>query len=95
MTTPGTSARGASAPLLGEASGDFIYFPLTYTGAEYAVETLERIAGEQGLVFFDPHAVSTPAEPSGHDGHPEPQPSFTEHAGHRERPKWSWWPFRR
>lgn len=44
----------ASSPLLGEAVGDLIYFPMTFSGAEYARDVIAEIAGSLGLVCYDP-----------------------------------------
>ena len=50
----GDECPWASAPLLGEAFGDFICFPLTYSGAEFARDELAGIAARLGLVCYDP-----------------------------------------
>jgi hypothetical protein len=52
----GEDSPWASAPLLGEASGDFIYFPMTYSGAEVGVPFCADVAHRRGLVCFDPQA---------------------------------------
>ena len=44
----------ASSPLIAEASGDFIYFPMTFSGAEFARDVIAEIANSLGLVCFDP-----------------------------------------
>jgi hypothetical protein len=50
----GPECPWASSPLLGEAVGDLIYFPMTFSGAEYARDVLAEIAGSLGLVCYDP-----------------------------------------
>jgi hypothetical protein len=40
--------------LIKEAVGDLIYFPMTFSGAEYARDVLSAIAEQQGLVCYDP-----------------------------------------
>ena len=47
----------ASGPLLSEASGDFIYFPMTYSGAEAALPFCVEMAQKHGLVCFDPQSI--------------------------------------
>lgn len=44
----------AAGPLIDEASGDFIHFAMTYSGAERAYEDVVRTAQRHGLVCFDP-----------------------------------------
>lgn len=44
----------ASAPLMGEASGSLVYFPMIFSRADEASEFAARVAGEHGLVCFDP-----------------------------------------
>jgi hypothetical protein len=51
---PGPECPWASSPLLGEAVGDLIYFPMTFSGAEYARDVLAEIAGSLDLVCYDP-----------------------------------------
>lgn len=50
----GPECPWASAPLIEEAVGDFIYFPMTFSGAEYARDVIADIAHARGLVCFDP-----------------------------------------
>ncbi|WP_188079037.1 hypothetical protein [Actinotalea subterranea] len=50
----GDECPWASSPLIGEAAGDFIYFPMTFSGATYARDVLAAIARDQGLVCYDP-----------------------------------------
>jgi hypothetical protein len=50
----GPECPWASAPLIDEAIGDFIYFPMTFSGAEYARDVLAEIAQAHGLVCYDP-----------------------------------------
>lgn len=50
----GDECPWASAPLIGEAVDDLIYFPMTFSGAEYARDVLAAIAHEQGLTCYDP-----------------------------------------
>jgi hypothetical protein len=60
----GEDSPWASAPLLGEASGDFICFPMTYSGAESAVPFCAEVAARRGLVCFDPQTERLlPREP--------------------------------
>ena len=42
--------------LLQEASGSFLYFPLTFSAAEAAVPVLSRMARRRRLVCYDPQA---------------------------------------
>lgn len=51
---PSVDSPWASSPLIGEAVGDLIYFPLTFSGAEYARDVLAEIAASLGLVCYDP-----------------------------------------
>jgi hypothetical protein len=50
----GPECPWASAPLIDEAIGDLIYFPMTFSGAEYARDVLAEIAQTHGLVCYDP-----------------------------------------
>ena len=50
----GAECPWASAPLIGEAMGDYIYFPMTFSGAGYARDVVAGIAHAHGLVCFDP-----------------------------------------
>ena len=50
----GPECPWASAPLIGEAMGDLIYFPMTFSGAEYARDVIAEIAHARGLVCYDP-----------------------------------------
>jgi hypothetical protein len=50
----GPECPWAASPLEGEAVGDLIYFPMTFSGAEYARDPLAEIADSLGLVCFDP-----------------------------------------
>lgn len=43
-----------AAPLMGEASGDAIYFGMAWSRAQEAGEFAVQVAAEQGLVCFDP-----------------------------------------
>lgn len=52
----GDECPWASSPLIAEAVGDLIYFPLTFQGAAYAADVLAGIAQEQGLVCYDPQS---------------------------------------
>ena len=44
------------APLIGDASGPFIYFPMVYSKAEEASAWAAQVAQEHGLVCYDPQA---------------------------------------
>ncbi|ROT31762.1 hypothetical protein [Micromonospora sp. HM5-17] len=44
----------ATGPLIKEASGPFIYFPMVYSRREEVSAGAARIAAEHGLVCFDP-----------------------------------------
>lgn len=64
----GNQSPWASSPLIGDAVGDLIYFPMTFSGAEYARDVLAEIASSLGLVCYDPqieqllpNADATPA----------------------------------
>lgn len=50
----GPETPWASSPLANEIFGDLIYFPLTFSGAEYARDVLADIADSLGLVCYDP-----------------------------------------
>lgn len=50
----GDECPWASSPLIGEAVGDLIYFPMTFSGAVYARDVLAEIAELHGLVCYDP-----------------------------------------
>src|SRR4051794_39578968 len=50
----GPECPWASSPLMGEAVGDLIYFPMTFSGSEYARDVLADIANTLGLVCYDP-----------------------------------------
>lgn len=50
----GSESPWASSPLIGDAVGDLIYFPMTFSGAEYARDVLADIASSLGLVCYDP-----------------------------------------
>jgi len=50
----GTDSPWASSPLIGDAVGDLIYFPMTFSGAEYARDVIAEIASSLGLVCYDP-----------------------------------------
>jgi len=57
LGSPGDeSSPWASGPLTGEASGSFLYFPLTFSSADAAVPILSRIARGRRLVCYDPQA---------------------------------------
>ena len=59
----GDQGPWATAPLIGEAVGDLIYFPMTFSGAEYARDVLAAIAHEQGLICYDPQLERLLPEP--------------------------------
>lgn len=68
----GRECPWASSPLIGEATGDLIYFPMTFSGAEYARDVIAEIASSLGLVCYDPQieqllpdADATPASEIG------------------------------
>ncbi|MEU5530685.1 hypothetical protein ABZ744_27505 [Micromonospora chersina] len=44
----------STGPLIKEASGPFIYFPMVYSRCEEVSAGAARIAAEHGLVCFDP-----------------------------------------
>lgn len=50
----GDECPWAIAPLIGGAVGDFIRFPMTFSGAEYARDVLAAVAQRQGLICYDP-----------------------------------------
>lgn len=60
----GPECPWASAPLSDEIHGEFIYFPLTFSGAAYARDVLAEIADAQGLVCFDPQVQAMLPDPS-------------------------------
>lgn len=47
-------APWATAPLIEEASGPYIYFPMSYSRAEEASAYVAEVARRLGLVCFDP-----------------------------------------
>lgn len=68
----GSECPWASSPLISEAVGDLIYFPMTFSGAEYARDVLAEIASSLELVCYDPQiegllpdADATPASEIG------------------------------
>ncbi|WP_406215410.1 hypothetical protein [Streptomyces canus] len=51
----------STGPLIGEASGPFIYFPMVYSMAEEASAFAASLAQSMGLVCFDPqHSMLRP-----------------------------------
>ncbi|GAA5207132.1 hypothetical protein [Streptomyces thinghirensis] len=46
----------STGPLIGEASGPFIYFPMRYSMAEEASAYAADLAASMGLVCYDPQA---------------------------------------
>jgi hypothetical protein len=50
----GPECPWASAPLRAEIVGDLIYFPMTFSGAEFARDVVADIAGSLELVCYDP-----------------------------------------
>jgi hypothetical protein len=46
----------AAGPLMGEANGPWIYFAMTWSGAGEAAAIIADIAGQRGLVCYDPQA---------------------------------------
>ncbi|CAI9408375.1 hypothetical protein [Nocardioides sp. T2.26MG-1] len=50
----GPECPWAASPLDGDAVGAMIYFPMTFSGAEFARDPLAEIADSLGLVCFDP-----------------------------------------
>lgn len=61
----------ATAPLLGEAFGGAIYFPMVWSRAEEASDFAARVAEEHGLVCFDPQTQQlgpTPRPAAGRPG---------------------------
>jgi hypothetical protein len=54
LVRPRAAWAWALAPLIDGARGDFIHFPMTFSGAEYARDVLADIAQRQGLICYDP-----------------------------------------
>ena len=50
----GEDSPWADGPLIGNASGDLIYFSMVWSRAEEASEVAAEIASAQGLVCYDP-----------------------------------------
>jgi hypothetical protein len=48
------SSPWAISPLIGEARGDFIYIPMTFSGAALGVIAIANEAARLGLICFDP-----------------------------------------
>ena len=73
----------STSPLLREAVGWFIYFPMAYTKAEEASAFAADLAQQQGLFCYDPQlSDSAPVRDSGRPGrHARGQP-----ARYRQRP---------
>jgi hypothetical protein len=46
----------ASSPLMGEARGPLVYFPMVWSRADEASAFAASLAHERGLVCFDPQA---------------------------------------
>lgn len=61
--TSGAECPWASSPLVEEAVGDLIYFPMTFPGAGFARDPLAEIAASLGLVCYDPQAEMLLPEP--------------------------------
>ena len=60
----GPGCPWASAPLIEEAFGDFIYFPMTFSGAEYARDVIAEVAHTRGLVCYDPQVERLLPDPN-------------------------------
>lgn len=81
----GPECPWASAPLIDEAVGDIIYFPMTYSGAEFARDPVAEVAASLGLVCYDPQAEQLLAEVAASQSEqPSPEPSETQ-------PTAGWW----
>ena len=72
----------ASSPLIDEAVGDVIYFPLTFSGARYARDVIADIAASLDLVCYDPQAEQVL---------PDPDVAPGSWAGQQDAPTSSWW----
>jgi hypothetical protein len=48
------SSPWSTSPLIGEARGDFIYIPMTFSGAAQGVIAIANEAARLGLICFDP-----------------------------------------
>jgi hypothetical protein len=55
-TEAGEGSPWATGPLMGEASGPFLYLPLVYSRCNEASAWIARLAQDQGLVCYDPQA---------------------------------------
>lgn len=82
----GPECPWASAPLIDEAVGDIIYFPMTYSGAEFARDPVAEIAASLGLVCYDPQAEQLLPDVAASQAEP-PQPREPSEA----RPRIGWW----
>ncbi|KQX66197.1 hypothetical protein [Angustibacter sp. Root456] len=60
----GPECPWASSPLIDEAIGDLIYFPLTFSGAEIARDELADLARAHGLVCYDPQIEALLPDPA-------------------------------
>jgi hypothetical protein len=54
LEEPGGAASPWAGPVLDDAMGPFVYFTLTWSGAQQAVPTIAQIARDRGLVCYDP-----------------------------------------
>ena len=54
----GEDSPWATGPLLSEASGSTIYFPMSWSRAAEASAFAARVAAEHGLVCYDPQTES-------------------------------------
>ncbi|MEU8269590.1 hypothetical protein AB0B89_20825 [Sphaerisporangium sp. NPDC049002] len=57
-TDEGEDSPWSTGPLLGEASGSMIYFPLRWSMADEASAFAAQLAEEHGLVCYDPQMDS-------------------------------------
>ncbi|WP_121034715.1 hypothetical protein [Terracoccus luteus] len=81
----GPECPWASAPLIDEAVGDIIYFPMTYSGAEFARDPVAEVAASLGLVCYDPQAEQLlPEVAASQSEQPSPEPRETQ-------PTAGWW----
>ena len=55
-TEAGDDSPWATGPLMGEASGPFLYLPLVHSQCEQASAWVAELAQEHGLVCYDPQA---------------------------------------
>ena len=55
-TDAGADSPWAVSPLMGDASGSIIYFPMVWSAADEASAYAAQLAAQHGLICFDPQS---------------------------------------